>query len=60
MGLELRKRTTLFARGPFRVVLNWGTQWPSLTGKVGPASFNTRRGFSSLRLGRGLSWRDKD
>lgn len=60
MGVELRRQTKLFEWGPLKAILYWGTHWPSVTGNIGPATFNTKRGFSSIRLGRGWSYRDRD
>lgn len=56
MGLAFRKRVRLTDH----IWLNLSTGIPSLSVRIGRAVFNTKRGFSSVRLGKGLSWRDRD
>lgn len=56
MNLSYRKRIPL-GRNAW---LNLSTGWPSVSLRVGRLVFNTKRGFSSVRLGHGLSWRDRD
>lgn len=57
MGLVYRKRVPLI---PGRLWLNLHAGWPSLSLRVGRLTFNSRTGFSSARLGHGVSWRDRD
>ena len=56
MGLHFQRRIPLSPN----VWINLSAGWPSLTVRLGRVTFNTRRGFSSVRLGHGLSYRDQD
>jgi hypothetical protein len=54
MGIVFRKRTPLGRH----VWINWSTSGPSLSVRVGRVTWNSRRGLSSVRLGRGWAYRD--
>ena len=56
MTLQFRKRTPLGRN----VWINWSLGLPSLSVRIGRAVWNTRRGFSSVRLGKGFTWQDRD
>lgn len=56
MGVVWRKRTKLGEH----FWINWSLGWPSLTVRFGRFTWNTKRGFSSIRLGKGVSYRDED
>lgn len=56
MGIVFRKRVPLGRN----VWLNLSTGWPSLSVRLGRVVWNTKRGFSSVRLGKGFSYRDSD
>jgi hypothetical protein len=56
MGLIFRKRTRL-GRNAW---VNWSTGWPSLSVRLGRITWNSKRGLSSVRLGKGFSYRDED
>jgi hypothetical protein len=56
MGLQYRKRIPLGRN----VWVNWSLGWPSISARVGRVVFNTKRGFSSVRLGKGFTWQDRD
>jgi hypothetical protein len=60
MPIQYRKRIPLITREQVSAWLNLSTGWPSISVRVGRLIFNTKRAFSSVRLGRGFSYRDKD
>ena len=60
MALSYRKRVPLVRTKSAEAWLNLSLGLPSLSVRVGRVVFNTRRGFSSVRIGQGLSWRDRD
>jgi len=60
MPIRFQKRWVIDGDGFVRVWVNFSTGWPSLSIRVGRVVFNSRRGFSSVRLGHGFSYQDKD
>jgi len=66
MSLRYLKRVPLWRRGQNEVTLNLSLPSKrnplplSLSLRLGRVTWNTRRGFSSVRLGRGLTWMDRD
>lgn len=56
MGLQFRKRVPLGRH----VWINLSTGVPSISVRVGRLTFNSKRGFSTARIGKGFSWVDRD
>lgn len=56
MGLQFRKRVPLGRHA----WINLSAGVPSLSVRIGRVVWNTKRGFASVRLGKGLSWQDRD
>lgn len=60
MTLRYAKRVTLWKSEDAQLTLNLRLGIPSVSFRWKGITWNTRRGFSSVRLGNGLSWRDRD
>lgn len=56
MSLTYRRRVPLGRN----VWLNLSTGWPSLSVRLGRFTWNSKRGLSSVRIGKGFSYRDED
>ena len=56
MGFVFRRRASLGRH----VWINFSTSMPSLSIRVGRVVWNSKRGLSTIRIARGVSYRDED